>query len=170
MPDPRFDPRDPLGEFHPTTTHNPTDGRAFLRVYRGLPGSGKTTDARNWVAADPDHRARVNRDDIRAMLRTGPWSRPLEDAVTVIQHAAITALLTIGRSVAVDDTNLSDDHFTELTDLALIHGAILIVEDYRNIPIDTCILRDAERQQPVGADVIVQLAARHLTDPRWADR
>ena len=39
-----------------------------LVITRGLPGSGKTTYARAWVAEDREHRARVNRDDIRQML------------------------------------------------------------------------------------------------------
>lgn len=36
-----------------------------LRITRGYPSSGKTTYARNWVAEDPEHRVRVNRDDLR---------------------------------------------------------------------------------------------------------
>ena len=39
-----------------------------LVITRGLPASGKTTKAREWVAADPVRRARVNRDDVRAQL------------------------------------------------------------------------------------------------------
>lgn len=34
-------------------------------VLRGLPGSGKSTWAKEWVAGDPDNRVRINRDDIR---------------------------------------------------------------------------------------------------------
>ena len=44
-----------------------------LIITRGLPGCGKTTYARAWVAEDREHRARVNRDDIRAMLEDGQF-------------------------------------------------------------------------------------------------
>lgn len=36
-----------------------------LTITRGLPGSGKSTWAKAWTAADPTCRARVNRDDLR---------------------------------------------------------------------------------------------------------
>ena len=37
-------------------------------VLQGIPASGKSTWARQWVSEDPEHRVRFNRDDIRNML------------------------------------------------------------------------------------------------------
>jgi len=39
-----------------------------LLVLVGSPGSGEPTRAREWVDADPAHRARVARDDLRMMM------------------------------------------------------------------------------------------------------
>ena len=42
-----------------------------LVITRGLPGSGKSTWARQWVSQDPAHRAEVNRDSLRLMMHGG---------------------------------------------------------------------------------------------------
>ncbi len=76
---------------------------AELILTRGIQASGKTTWALKWVAEDEEHRARVNRDEIRMTLFGRYWPVP-EDAVTIAQHAAIKALLASGRSVVVDDS------------------------------------------------------------------
>lgn len=39
-----------------------------LIICRGLPASGKTTWAKEWVMKDPGNRVRINLDDIRSML------------------------------------------------------------------------------------------------------
>ena len=38
-----------------------------LIITRGLPASGKSTWAKQWVLEDPEHRVRINQDDIRLM-------------------------------------------------------------------------------------------------------
>ena len=39
-----------------------------MMIVRGLPGSGKSTFAKRWVAQDPENRVRVSRDDLRYQL------------------------------------------------------------------------------------------------------
>ncbi len=86
-----------------------------LIITIGLPGSGKSTWAKAWVGEDPARRARVNRDDLRAMLHGGrvgtAWQ---ERQVTLAQHAAVRALLLHGFEVMVDDTNLVAKHRQQL--------------------------------------------------------
>jgi predicted kinase len=74
-----------------------------LTITRGLPGSGKTTWARQQVGA-----VRVNRDDLRRMLhgRHLGYARA-EAQVTVAHRALVAALLEAGVNVICDDTNLS---------------------------------------------------------------
>src|SRR5690554_5061653 len=96
----------------------------------GLPGSGKSTWAREWVAADPARRARVNRDDLRTMLRGQlVWGeRDLEDQVTIVQHISIRALLLRGYSVVVDDTNLNQVTLDTLTSIGQVYGAQVVIQ------------------------------------------
>jgi len=130
---------------------------AELIILRGLPGSGKTTWAREYLADHPDA-IRVNRDDLRAMLHgERPWSMVDEATTLAARDAVIAAALRCGRTVVVDDTNLTRWHRQELTALAERHGASarLVVLD---TPIAECIRRDALRPRPVGAARITELA------------
>ena len=145
-----------------------------LFVTRGLPGSGKTTWALQMVSQEisaAGHRAvdpriaRVNRDDLRAMMHGGRRGRQWqEQQVTVAQHAAVRALLQAGISVVADDTNLPDGTIKERQKIAAECGALLRIVDLRDVPLDTCISRDAARGAAggrlVGEEVIRQMAAR----------
>lgn len=88
-----------------------------LHITRGIPGSGKSTWANEWFAADPEHRALSNRDDIRASLfpgNIGVVGYEREKLVTKVQHAAIKSLLNEGYDVCVHDTNLRAKFVQEL--------------------------------------------------------
>lgn len=128
----------------------------------GLPGSGKSTWAREWVAEDPARRARVNRDDLRAMLRGQlVWGdRDLEAQVTAAQRAAVAALLADGVSVVVDDTNLNPARRKILVGIGQAAGADVVIHQM-DTPLEECIRRDALRppHQRVGEAVIRRLAA-----------
>lgn len=128
----------------------------------GLPGSGKSTWAREWVAEDPTHRARVNRDDLRTMLRGElVWGdRDLEEQVTAAQRATVRALLEAGISVVVDDTNLNPARRGALISIGQAAGADVLIHRM-DTPIEECIRRDALRppHQRVGEAVIRRLAA-----------
>jgi len=74
-----------------------------LIVTYGLPGSGKTTKARAWVAENPGHRARVNRDDLRAMAHASVYlGRETEDQICAVVNASIAALLRHGVDVPIE--------------------------------------------------------------------
>ncbi|BCY11124.1 AAA family ATPase [Actinoplanes sp. L3-i22] len=141
------------------------DAGPLLTITRGLPGPGKTVWARTWVAAAPVRRARLNRDDIRAMMhgrRLGTAEQ--ETMVTAAQHASIRALLEGGVDVVVAaDTNLSDDAVAAFARLAADAGARLQVEDLTGVPVDECVRRDAQCTGParVGAQTIRRLHAEH---------
>lgn len=132
-----------------------------LVITRGLPGSGKTTLARAWVAEAPSARTRVNRDDLRANLygRQTGLDYAQEQSVTAAQHAAVRALLTVGRDVIVDDTHLRLRHARAWADLAVELGATFEVIDMKT-PVDECVRRDAARDRVVGADAIRRMAAQ----------
>jgi predicted kinase len=123
-----------------------------LTITRGLPASGKTTRARQWVASDPVHRARVNRDDIRAQLHDSVFVKQSGDtggterAVVAARDALISALLGRGVDVVCDDTNLPTRTARDLRRLAVLAGAEFEVWDLTDVPFEECVRRNALRE------------------------
>lgn len=103
-----------------------------LLALRGLPASGKSTFARKWVAEDPQHRFRINRDDLRAMGHDSLHVDALpgmeaetgtERQIVLFRNAGMVALLQAGISVVVDETNLTDGKIRHLMVVADAAGA-----------------------------------------------
>ena len=138
----------------------PSAAMTTLTITRGLPGSGKTTWARQQIGA-----VRVNRDDLRRMLhgRYLGYAR-VEAQVTVAHRALVAALLEAGNSVICDDTNLSSTVVRELRSLAETAGADVVVKDFTDVPIEICLARDAARPDDarVGEDAIRAMHRRYL--------
>lgn len=133
-----------------------------LTLTRGLPGSGKTT----W-AKQQRRSVRVNRDDLREMLHGGRMGEGwAEVQVTIAQRAQIDALLRSGIDVICDDTNLRSRSIRELAELGIAAGAVVKLEDFTGVPVEVCIERDAARPNPVGEDVIRAMYARYLAGKR----
>lgn len=138
-----------------------------LVITRGYPGSGKTTFAREWVAAAPLERLRVNRDDLRANLYgvTAGLSYQQEQQVTAVQRGAVSAALSLGTSVIVDDTNLRLKHARAWVDLAVELGA-----EWRVVDIETersvCEQRDWERNaaDPLGRSGVGSIVIKSFAD------
>lgn len=141
-----------------------TDAQALV-LTRGYPGSGKSTEAEQWIAGDPENRVSVNRDDLRLAIckRQTKLSFAQEQAVTVAQHAAVRALLAAGKSVIVDDTNLKLKYARAYADIAAELGVAFTVWDVTT-PVEECVLRDRVRSNTggrgVGEAVIRDIAAR----------
>jgi len=133
---------------------------ATLTLTRGLPGSGKSTWARQQKGA-----VRVNRDEMRRMLHGGHlglgWA---EVQVTIAQHGLVRALLTAGINVICDDTNFIARHVRALTAIAEECGASVVVRDFTDVPLEVCIARDAEREGDarVGEAAIRSMHRRYL--------
>jgi tRNA uridine 5-carbamoylmethylation protein Kti12 len=136
---------------------------AVLVIMRGLPGAGKTTRARAWVAEDHTSRARVNRDDLRAMMHAGVWrGSETEGQILAARGALITALLRGGVDVVCDDTNLPAAAVRDLAKLGAASAATFEVWDMTDVPLDICVERDRQRERPVGERRIADLYRRHL--------
>jgi len=133
-----------------------------LVILRGLPASGKTTWAKRWVTEDPRIRARINRDDLRAMAHNGVHLPPekrkrgTENMIIAMERALIRELLQIGVSVVIDDTNLASFHIDGLKKLTdtLSHRVEIQIIDFRGVPLHRCLERDALRFSEVGPEVI----------------
>ncbi len=130
-----------------------------LIITVGIPGSGKSTEARRWVAEDPTSRLRVNRDDTRAFLGLGHGDN--EPLVTQVQQAAVRAGLADGKDVIVDDTNLVPRFAKEWLKIAREAGAeVTWWDQFLSVPVQTCITRDRNRTEKVGVDVIMKMHER----------
>lgn len=138
----------------------------WVGLTRGLPGSGKSTLARLWVQHDPEHRVRINRDDLRAELFSAEGNLTIEQesVVTLTQRARTAAALREGRSVVCDDTLLDPLHLAAWEEFLAPFGVPVVVVDVPT-PVDECIRRDRERGaaggRQVGEDVIRMLADRY---------
>jgi predicted kinase len=127
-----------------------------IRLLRGLPASGKSTLAREIVVKDGNS-ARVNRDDLRAMLFNSKWSGPREGIVIECEKAIAEVLLRHKHTPIIDDTNLTDRHWDLWKNFATEHEAV-ITQTTLTTPIDECVVRDRVREKSVGEAVIYRLA------------
>lgn len=114
-----------------------------LIMLMGLPGSGKTT----WAQGQTGY-TRVNKDSIRAVLKSQGWvwSREAEKDVITERDKQIVLALQDGHSVISDDTNFGWKHKVRLEQLAHQGKAKFRIKRF-DIPLDTCLQRNNGREE-----------------------
>ena len=125
-----------------------------LIITRGLPASGKSTWAKQWVLEDPEHRVRINQDDIRLMLGKY-WVPSREQLVQEIQFDAVVEALSKEFDVVIDNTNLNKkvlDGFDRL--IKTFENYEIEYKDFFDTPLSVCIERDKNRDLQVTEKVI----------------
>jgi predicted kinase len=133
-----------------------------LIMTKGLPGSGKTTWALEQVATSGGEIKRVNKDELRAMIDAGKWSKQREAAILMARDTLVEMWLIDKFSVIVDDTNLDPIHEINLRTIAQLYGAQFDVQDFTDIPLKTCLMRNASRAKPVPEKVILKMHKQFL--------
>lgn len=122
-------------------------------IYRGLPGSGKTDQAKKRSAATGGRI--VGRDHIRAMLGIkGIGTSRQEDEVTTLQTRIIATGLFNGETVLVDDMNLRSQYVRRMITLANKYGATFEIVDLTNVGPALCHLRNKLRENTVPDEII----------------
>lgn len=146
-------------------------------VLRGIPGSGKSTFAKDLVASRPHGSTiRINNDDLSVMFF---GDRSFENHgkaphVTALFHEARLSLLKVALAsegvdlVIVDNTNLAVKTVKALEVVARSVGAEFIVDDqFLQVPIEVCLERDAARPASVGETIIRQMATQAAKLSPW---
>jgi predicted kinase len=137
---------------------------------RGLPGSGKTTRAKEISASHDPRRPikRVNRDELRLMLDNGKHSKGREEFVKFVEETIIHESLVNSIDIIVDDTNLAEGTINWLKVLAVNAKAQSVIVDLTAVSPEECIRRDLLRTNSVGSKVIWRMYhqfLRKLIDP-----
>lgn len=131
-----------------------------LLMLKGLPGSGKTTYARELV--DKGWK-RINKDDYREMLDNGKWSKSNEEFILATRNIMIAHAMAHDYNIVIDDTNFAPQHEETLRQLAENGGYKFEVQDrFCFVPLEECIKRDAQRAKSVGRKVITQMHNQYL--------
>lgn len=144
-----------------TTYTGDLDFGQQVLMLKGLPGSGKSTWAKQVVAAHPRRFVRINKDDLRVMCHDSAWDAKTEKIILAARDALIEMALIRGLTPIVDDTNLAPKHQQRLAEIANSHNVPLVIREF-DTPLHTCIERDAKRPKPVGEKVIRQMWASFL--------
>lgn len=137
--------------------------RPKLLMLKGLPASGKTTYARELV--EKQGYVRVNKDDLRAMMHNGEWSKGNETEILRVRDNTINAALDDGKSVVVDDTNFAAIHQNTLERVAGRRGAEFEVL-FIDTPLEECISRNEKRANKVPLNVITEMHGKYIAPLR----
>jgi predicted kinase len=140
-----------------------------LLILQGLPASGKSTYAVNWVNEDPEHRLRINQDSIRRMFGKY-W---LEDKIQLKKRESITSNIIMELlkqsmfnqfDIVLDNMNLNSKVLGTIEDYVNYFNMKFVDSQAYKIeyklfkePLNTLINRDSKRDIPVGAEVITNL-------------
>lgn len=123
-----------------------------LLILSGIPASGKSTFAKQWVEESPETRVIVNRDSIRRGLGVY-WVPNREKLVTSIEQHSVWEALEMGYDVCLDATNLNKSFLNKWIEIA---DSINIPIEYKEfkISLEEALERDKTREFSVGEKVI----------------
>jgi predicted kinase len=129
-----------------------------LLILSGLPASGKSTYRKEWLAEDPN-RTYINYDELRIELygEGWKWNRAEENQMKDVAFRRAIEALKAGKSVCIDNTNLSTNVRARWASIGKTHGATVIEQEF-DTPVDECVRRDAARTSRVGRAVIERMA------------
>lgn len=142
---------------------------ADIEIYQGLPASGKTTEALARVKEKPNSIKRINKDDLRAMIDGGNYTKDSERIILEMQGAMIKVALKEGKHVIIDDTNLNPFHIKRIKGIVSAFNVenntkhrVKVNTSFLAVPLETCIERDLKRPNSVGKDVIMKMHKDYL--------
>lgn len=163
---PRFVPEPLAAALGPAQSARPAPRTPYVHVMTGLPGSGKTTLARQLIEQAGGRTRRISLDDLRAMADPDRgdgqpiWSAAHEETTLAMQAACVREAVLGGYDALVDNTHLTPRSVQSLK-ATVGRLAWFVVHDLTHVPVEECIARDAKRPHPIGEDIIRFLARQH---------
>lgn len=136
----------------------------------GISGSGKTYWSKQWAEEDPEHRIRLNYDDIRCMF--GKYWVPdrREQLVKDTFMYALRQAMYMGYDIVIDNmSNLNPKHQKEYEKLIEENNSFEESPKYElkyklfDTPVEICIERDSKRPIPIGEKIIKQQWRQYRT-------
>ncbi len=117
-----------------------------IQILCGIPGSGKSTYARQLLKDDPTFR-RLNKDDLRASLGYVKYDKNSFHELNEMTKSMLKTLLKLGFNVVVDNTNLNLSGITQLKNIAQDHDKpVRFVVKVFDTPLVTALERNALRE------------------------
>lgn len=133
-------------------------------ILQGIQASGKTTWAKNWVKESPEHRIRINQDDIRNMLGVY-WVPNREPLVKVMCNSFINEAMNGGYDIVIDNMNLNPQTITQIKEIVNDYNKWISLspvdmhyeikfQTFFDVTLEECIERDSKRENPIGEKII----------------
>ena len=123
-------------------------------ITRGLPGSGKSTWAKEMTALFK-RTVIVERDELRYLCTGKYWTgdKELEERVTRLQEGLVRRYIGEGLTVIISDTHLPDRSVKRWQKLALELNVPVEVKDFRDVPLLKVLSNNQERGKWSGKQV-----------------
>lgn len=124
----------------------------------GIPGSGKSTWAKDYITNTPRTK-RINRDDLRVMLDNNKASDGNERFIRFVRTQLIRLCIEGDRDIIIDDTNCIslklEELIEEIRDISNEYMKKINIEilDF-DVSIDECIKRNHQREGNLADSVI----------------
>lgn len=133
-----------------------------LYIFRGLPGCGKSTQAREMQAALGG--IVVERDEIRFTLYGTYYNPDLidEKLVTEYQNTLIDMSLQMRMNVYVSDMNLRNSYVKRLIEKAWEFDGEYEIIDMTDVPLDVCLSNNESPSRQVQGKVVDRVVIRDL--------
>lgn len=128
-----------------------------VEILVGIPGSGKSTYAKQVIAKDPNNWVRINNDDLRAMMNGSVWSQDYEKIITDARNYLIRDAAKRGKNIIIDNLNINKRHWNDICEIIKsVNVAANIYEKSFYIELDEAIARDSKRdgKAKVGEEII----------------
>lgn len=127
--------------------------KAFVMV--GIPGSGKSTYAEK--LAKEQNATIVSGDCIRDQLEASGISEPCWSEIWSLVEEEVADAAECGRNVIIDGTHVGASHRAETVMLLRSYGYFDIEAIILDLPLATCMERNAKRKRKVADYVIAHM-------------